>query len=204
MIINLLPNETRTNMTYARKNSALRRWAIYLILGLIGASLILVGGIFYITQNTKSLNTKTEKARESLIVQKIDETQKEVEQISNNVKLTNQVLSREILFSKLLNQLGSALPANSTLQQLQIDKLQGGITITAQARDIDSATQVQLNLQDPNNKIFEKADIENITCTASSQTSYPCTVQIRALFSKNNPFLFITPTTTKTTGGTTQ
>lgn len=204
MIINLLPSETRANMTYARKNSILRRWATYLIFGLIGGSLIVAGGLFYITQNTKSLNTKTEKARESLIAQKIDETQKEVEDISNNVKLTNQVLSREILFSKLLYQLGAALPANSSLQQLQIDKLQGGITITAQAKDIDSATQVQLNLQDPKNKIFDKADIENISCNSSAQSIYPCTVQIRALFSKNNPFLFITPTASKTTGGTTQ
>lgn len=194
MIINLLPTDTRRDMSYARKNNILRHWFIYMTFACLGAILIIAGGWFYITQTTKSLEQKTIKARDSLQAQKIDETQKQVEDISNNVKLTTQVLSREILFSKLLNQLGSALPANSSLQQLQIDKLQGGITITAQAKDIDSATQVQLNLQDPKNQIFEKADIENISCSADSKNIYPCVVQVRALFAKNNPFLFISPT----------
>lgn len=193
-MINLLPPESRKDMLYARKNSQLAKWLVYLIFALIGCVLIAIGGVLYLSQTTKSLEKQTAIARQSLQDQKIDETQKEIEQISNNVKLTTQVLSREILFSKLLTQLGSVLPANTTLQELQIDKLQGGITITALAKDIDSATQVQLNLQDPANKIFEKADIENIVCESEATKKYPCTAQIRALFSQQNPFLFISPT----------
>lgn len=192
-MINLLPSDTRQDMLYARKNNILRKWLFYMFAGLMGALLIVFVGVFYLSQTTKLLNEQTAMARDSLQVQKIDETQKEVEQISNNVKLTTQVLSREILFSKLLNQLGAALPANSALQQLQIDKVQGGLTIIAQANDINSATQIQVNLQDPNNKIFETADIENITCDPKPGDIYGCVVQLRALFSKDNPFLFISP-----------
>ena len=190
-MINLLPGETRKDLFYARKNSVLRKWFFNLIFALIGAVLILIIGIFYLSQTTKSLEKDIAKAKDALQAQKIDDTQKQVEQISNNVKLTTQVLSREILFSKLLNQMGAALPANTTLQQLQIDKLQGGLTITALSKDINSATQIQLNLQDPKNQIFEKADIENIICETELDKIYPCTVQIRALFAKNNPFLYI-------------
>lgn len=198
-MINLLPSETRQDMLYARKNSSLRKWLTYMIFALIGALIIVGVGVFYLSQTTKSLEKETTQSRDSLQAQKIDETQKEVEQTSNNVKLTIQVLSREILFSKLLNQLGAALPADTALQQLQIDKVQGGLTIIAQAADINAATQIQVNLQDPTNKIFEKADIENITCDPKPGDTYGCVVQLRALFSKDNPFLFISPTTS---GGT--
>ena len=192
-MINLLPFETRNNMLYARKNSTLRKWLTYLIFALFGAVLIVVVGLFYLSQTTKSIEQKTIESRQSLQAQNIEGTQKEIDTISNNVKLTTQVLSREILFSKLLNQLGAALPANTALQQLQIDKIQGGITIIAQAKDIDSATQVQLNLQDPKNKIFEKADIESISCDPTVSRNYPCIVQLRALFTKDNPYLYISP-----------
>jgi hypothetical protein len=52
---------------------------------------------------------------------------------------------------------------------------------------------VQVNLADPTNKIFSKADIVSITCSSSNALSplYPCTVNVRALFVTNNPFLFI-------------
>ncbi len=192
-MINLLPGETRKDMLFARKNTELRRWFIYLVSALVGVILIISAGLFYLTQTTKSFEEKTSAGKEALQAQNIDGTQKEIESISNNVKLTTQVLSREILFSKLLNQLGAVLPANAALSQLQIDKVQGAITIIAQARDINSATQVQLNLQDPKNKIFDKADIENISCDSDLKRVYPCTIQLRALFTKDNPYLYISP-----------
>ena len=71
--------------------------------------------------------------------------------------------------------------------------LLAGLALTANATSYTTATQVQVNLADPSNKIFAKVDIENITCTQGGSTDpqYPCTVQLRALFSNNNPFLFI-------------
>lgn len=110
------------------------------------------------------------------------------------MKLATDVLSREILFSKVLTQLGSVLPAETALQQLQIDDLKGGLTLSAGAENIAAATQIQLNLADPKNQIFEKADIENINCEGKDPSKpYACIVQIRALFMKDNPFLYIAP-----------
>lgn len=88
------------------------------------------------------------------------------------------------------------MPSGSTLQNLNIGKVDGGIDLQAAAKDYQTATQVQLNLADPANKLFEKADIITINCaTTSSSTSvssvYPCQVNIKALFTKNNTYLFI-------------
>jgi len=195
-MINLLPTNTRQNMLYARRNTALLKWASLLGFTLVGTVLIIGIGMVYLTQTTKSYQKRTETTKVALQAQNIDATQKQVDEISSNVKLATQVLSREILFSKLLQQLGSALPPDSTLNQLQIDNLKGGISLAASAKTIESGSQVQVNLADPKNQIFEKADIDSITCEPDDGTKeYPCTVQIRALFKKNNPFLYISGST---------
>ena len=83
------------------------------------------------------------------------------------------------------------MPPGSSLTGLNIAQVTGGIDITAGASDYNTASQVQVNLADPNNKIFSKADIVGINCASGSSGSYPCTVTIRALFAANNPYLFI-------------
>jgi Tfp pilus assembly protein PilN len=198
-MINLLPADAKQNITYARHNTKLLHWAIVLLIGIAGTAIIVVIGLFYITQSTNSYATQVEKTTAELNAQKLPETEKRVEDISGSLKLVVQVLSREILFSKLFKQIGTAIPAKASLTGLSISKVSGGIDLTAVASDYNTATQVQVNLQDPANKIFDKADIVNIACasTSTSDPRYPCTVSIRAQFAANNPFLFINTTGSK-------
>jgi len=124
--------------------------------------------------------------------QKYSQTKKQVSDISGSFKLVVQVLSQEVLFSQLLKQIAATIPPNAYLTGLNISQTKGAIDISAAATDYKTATQVQVNLADPNNKIFSKADINNIECGVNVQDpKYPCTISIRALFAQNNPFLFI-------------
>ncbi len=194
-MINLLPPEYKQDIIYGRRNAQLVRWTVSALISLFVTIALFSGGYFLLKQSAKAESKNAATAQAELQELKLDETQKQVEELSSNMKLTIQVLSKEVLFSELLKQLGASVPANVSLSGLQVDKLQGGLAINANATDVESATQLQLNLQDPKNKIFEKADIESITCSEQSESNYPCTVQIKALFSKNNPFLFITKNT---------
>lgn len=197
-MINLLPPQIQEDVGYARRNARLRRWCAGLLIGLASICLIIVFGLLYIHQTTQNTTQQIADAKTQLKTQKLEETQARIEDISSGLKLTIQVLSREILFSRLLQQIGNAMPPGSALNSLSINKLQGGIDLNAKAKDYQSATQVQVNLQDPANKIFSKADIVSISCNASgADANYPCTVSIRALFSKDNNFLF-----TKNNGST--
>lgn len=198
-MINLLPPAYRTDLVYARRNTQLLRWTIAACVSLLATLAILTGGYVLIQQNVKSESSKAEVAKAELQTLKLDETQKQVQEISNNTKLVTQVLSREILFSKLLKQIGSVLPANTSLQEFQVDKLQGGLSLRAGATDVQAATQLQANLQDPKNNVFEKVDLESISCSKQvAEAAYPCTVNIRVLFLKNNPYSYF-PTATKGT-----
>lgn len=192
-MINLLPPDVKQNVAYARYNTKLVRWATAFVAAIAGISVVVIIGLAYMRQSVASYTVQIAKTEEQLKVQKLDETQAKVEEISGSLKLVLQVLGQEVLFSKLIKQVGATIPANATLTDLKIGKTDGAIDLTAAASDYNTATQVQVNLQDPANKIFDKADIVNITCAAASTSNpkYPCSVAIRAQFAKNNPFLFI-------------
>lgn len=194
-MINLLPPDIQTSVGYARRNVSLTRWVAAMALGVIGIAVVYGVGILQIQQSTEAFQGRIINQKQQLGIQKFDETQKQTTDISNSIKLTIQVLSRQVLFSGLLQQVGTVMPSGSTLQNLTIGKVDGsGIDLQAAAKDYQTATQVQVNLADPNNKLFEKADIVTVSCSATLQQAnaeYPCQVTIRALFAKNNPFLFI-------------
>ncbi len=205
-MINLLPPEVREDISYARKNTLLLRWVALLIIVIIGIFIVVFMGQLYINQSSKSYASQIEDAQNALKVQKLEETQEKVKGISSSIKLAVDVLSRQLLFSSILRQIGAAVPEGAVLTGLSIDKVEGGIDLSAAATDYNTATQVQLNLQDPNNMIFEKADIVNVQCntpsgavnatTGVANTSqldilYPCKITVRALFAKNNSFLLI-------------
>lgn len=192
-MINLLPPEDKGTFSYAKRNTVLLRWCLVLLAGIAGTFIIVVFGLFYMNQSIKTFTVQNAQAQQDLKDNKLEETQKQIQDISGSLKLVVQVLSREILFSKLINQIGSVIPPNAILTDLEITDTQGAIDIKAVATDYNTASQIQVNLQDPANKIFDKADIQTISCTTNSTSNkhYPCTISIRAQFAKKNPYLFI-------------
>lgn len=190
-MINLLPPEIQQDYRYARRNSWLMGTVTLMGIGLAGIILISAAGVWYLNQAATTYTLQAAATQHTLEAQKQAETEKKVQEMSNSLKLAVQVLSKEVLFSKLLKQLGAITPNNATLSNLSITELTGGVDITARTTDYNAATQLQVNLGDPKNQIFEKADIVSITCGGTDSSRYPCTVVIRALFAKNNPYLFI-------------
>jgi Tfp pilus assembly protein PilN len=191
-MINLLPTDLKQHYIYARRNTRLRHWAFAVFMALIGVGIVTTGGMLYTQKSIDEYSAKVVAAQESLKAQKLEETRKHASEISSSLKLAVTVLQREVLFSKLITQIATVTPANVSLSDLNISNVQGALDITAISKDYDSATQLQVNLEDPANKLFTKAEIQNIQCQANpSNPQYPCTVTIKALFNKDNPFLFI-------------
>ncbi len=194
-MINLLPPDIKKSYRYAHANVKLVRYVIAFTIAFLGLALLSAGGILYLQHSTDNYRQQVAASQASLRQQDQTKVQKQVTEISNNLKLVVQVLSREVLFSKLLTRLGSVMPSNTILTNLSIVQTTGGIDISARTADYQAATQLQVNLADPNNKVFSKADIVSITCDNgggdAQSIKYPCSVVLRALFANNNPFLFI-------------
>lgn len=192
-MINLLPPQLKEDYGYARRNNSMLRIISAFGIGIVGLALIAVAGILYLQQSANAYASQAAEIEATLQAQKQEEVEKEVQDISNSLKLAVQVLSKEVLFSQLIKQLAVVTPSNVSLSGVNISEFGGGIDVSADAIDYNAATQLQVNLADPANKIFAQADIVSISCESgsSSPTKYPCKVVIRALFSADNPFLFI-------------
>jgi Tfp pilus assembly protein PilN len=192
-MINLLPPEIKSGYRYARRNVELRRWVVICLAALVGLAGLATYGLVSLHQSTNTYNNKIAAAETVFKQEKFSQVQNEVKDESNSFKLAVKVLSQEVLFSELIKHITTTIPQGADLMGLSINQTQPGIDISANATDYATATQVQVNLGDPANKIFSKADIVNITCTSANAVdpNHPCLITIRALFAPNNPFLFI-------------
>ena len=190
-MINLLPSEYGSSLRYSHLNAILRRWLAAATVACGGLVLILAVGWVYITQQNKNLAKNIDSVNQQLRAQDLAGTQKKAQAITNNIKIINQVLSREIRFSGLITQIGSVMPPGAVLSGLTLAKVDGGLDLSASARDYTSATQIAVNLSDPKNKIFDKVDIVNVNCSATSGSAYPCSASFRALFSKSTQSQFL-------------
>jgi hypothetical protein len=191
-MINLLPPELKEAYHYAHRNVSLVRWATACAISLVVLVAISTFGVILVQQTSRSYDQQIAAAQSLLREQQLDATELKVKDISGSLKLAVQVLSRELLFSKLLNRLATITPRKVILTDLNIAQSQQAVDITALTTDYTAATQLQANLVDPANTLFAKADIVTIACGTSGTTPlYPCTATIRALFVKNNPYLFI-------------
>lgn len=193
-MINLLPPEHKQTLFYSKRNRTMSRWVVALLIALIFSLVIIAFGWVYLDQSIKREAKAINETETALEEQDIEETTARIDEISNNTKLVVDVLSQEILFSKLIRQLGAALPAGTALESIILEELEGGLTIQAYATDFNSASQIQVNLSDPQNKIFKQADIEDITCSEnqeSTDSDYPCSVRLKALFADNNEYVYI-------------
>lgn len=196
-MINLLPPEVKKQYHYASLNTKLKGWITAAVIALIGVIVIGAAGLIYLKQISHSYDDQVAAAKATLQQQNIDGTRKKVNEISSDLKLSVQVLSKEVLFSKLLKQMATLTPPNTSLSSFSIAPSASALDIAAKTADYNAATQLQVNLADPNSKIFSKADIVSINCSGdTTDTKYPCTVTIRALLAKNNPYLFINSTRT--------
>ncbi len=197
-MINLLPYTSKQAITYAHRNTKLVGIIAGLCIGIIGIICVVVGGLLYLQQEASIYQDSIRTTETSLKQQNEQETIERVQEISNSIKLVVNVLSQEILFSKLLRQVGAQMPPNTVLQDLKLSsELSGALDLQIGALDYNSASQVQVNLMNSRGDLFEKADLVNVTCKQSgdnSDSTYPCQASLRATFNKDSDFTLLNNT----------
>jgi len=189
-MINLLPPDYTQQLKYQRLNAALTRWLAGTALAIGGLLLIIVIGSLYMNRQTANLNRNIAQSQQQLQAQHLAQVQKDAKEISGDIRVINQVLSREIRFSKLIPEIGGLMPPGTVLNSLTLTTVTGGIDLSAATTSNSAANQVAVNLSDPKNNLFDKIDIVNITCT--KKPSYPCTGNYRAVFTKSAQSRFLT------------
>jgi Tfp pilus assembly protein PilN len=204
-MLNLLPPEAKENINFARRNRTMLRTCTSLLLVVIAMGVVVFFGSMYIDRSKRSLQTSIDTTNGIIKTEKLEDVQKDYQNLSDGVKLIVSILQKEIRFSKLLQEIGSVIPNRAVLTSIVLsDKIDNALDLQARAIDYNTATQVQINLTDPNNKLFDKVDVNSVTCNPATtanttdetvdaivNAAYPCTITVRALFKKDASFLFV-------------
>lgn len=183
-MINLLPPNYASGIRFGRHNSYLRKWLIAAGLATAGLLLILGAGWLYLDHQAKLLKDNVAAVESQLLAQNLTGIQKDAQEISGSVKLINQVLSRQVRFSELVQEIGQILPPGTILSGLTLAKVDGAIDLSANTVDHESAARFAANMGDPKNELFDSVDIVSVKCTTSNN-QYKCDAVYRALFSKD-------------------
>ena len=190
-MINLLPPSYATSIRFGRRNAALRRWVIGTGLAILGLTLIMMGGSLYLDSQAKQLSRDIESIQSQLQAQNLSKVQSDAKELSGSIKLINQVLSREIRFSELIQEIGQVLPPGTVLSGLTLSsEVNDAFNLTANTTDHQSAAQLAANLKDPKNELFGSVDIISVTCKTSNNP-YKCDALYRVLFSKDTKIRFL-------------
>jgi len=190
-MINLLPTDYAGGIRYGRRNAYVRRWLIGMGLATAGLVVIFTLGWLYLDNQAKSLSRDVASKKQELVTQNLSRIAKDADAITSDIKLIDQVLSREVRFSDLIQEIGQVMPPGTILSGLTLkNKIDGALDLSANTRDQASAAQIAANLSDPKNELFSSVDIVTINCL-SGTSAYKCTATFRALFSKDakNRFL---------------
>jgi Tfp pilus assembly protein PilN len=191
-MINLLPPEQKQQISYARKNSQLLNWMIALTVLIIAIFTLTLVGQFFISQNINSLKAINQSVEQRIEQRGLANTQKEVESLSNNMTTVVKILKDHLLFSKIFDKIGSLLPPGTSLSGIEISSSESALELEFKSSTQDAASQVFINISDPNNGLFEKADLLNVNCPRSdiSRTD-PCITQVRVIIKTDSNFYFL-------------
>jgi len=191
-MINLLPPSRADAIRYGRQNSTLMRWLAGAAIAIGGLVVIIFSGWLYLNQESKNLQKSIDISAKQLQAENLTQVQKDAKEITGDITVINKILSQEIRFSELIQAIGNILPPDTVLGTLSLsNKVSGGIDITANAKYGNSVPQIVANLTDPANKLFSKADVVSVSCDSNPTHTYPCTIILRALFSKDAQSKFI-------------
>lgn len=189
-MINLLPPSHADAIRFGRQNTTLRMWLIGTLAAIGGLIIIVFGGWVYINQQEKGLQRSLDVTNQQLKAQNLAKVQSDAKEITGDIRVINQVLSNEIRFSDIIQNIGQLMPKGSVLGSLSLNKVTGSLDLSANTVDYSSAAQVAANLGDPRNGLFSKVDVLNLNCT-SNVPNYPCSATYKALFSKDAKTKFL-------------
>ncbi|MBP9812952.1 hypothetical protein H6794_00990 [Candidatus Nomurabacteria bacterium] len=197
-MINLLPYDYKQQIQYARKNKELVKWNLALGIAMLVIIAVSAAGTLYMYKTTKDYEKTVSQNTASLQDKKLEQDYQSMEKLSKDFKTVVDIASQQLLYSKILKAIAPLLPADTELNGIEITQGKQGVELKLNGQDQATLTQAFINISDKNNNIFEKADFNNVTCKEKSDgEKYPCSANIKGLFTKNSDFYFINSGSTK-------
>lgn len=186
-MINLLPYEEKRQIRASRLNSILMRYFVIMWLG--GFFVAAVFGTSYFSL----MNTKT--SAESLLTENQNKSsayssvQQQASQINANLSAANNVLSQQILYSKVLTGIAQITPQGTIIDKLTLSPSTFGTSISLQAYARSSDDALALKNAYQSSSIFSNVSIQNLSggsggSGGSPVAGYPVSIVLNVTINK--------------------
>ncbi len=196
-MINLLPPEAKQEAHYGRRNRKLVFIAGGICTMIVALGAITLFGQFYLSRSETQTKKSSRIVEQRIKDQNLEASQKSLETLDANFKTASQLLAKQILFSKIFPKLAEIIPKDASVRQLSISDSSTYLQFEIVAPTRAIANQGYINVSDPKNGLFEKADLLDISCTDATEktttdsASALCKVTVKALFRSDSPFLLL-------------
>lgn len=182
-MINLLPPETKSQITAARTNLLLLRYNVMLFIAVLFA-FAAVGFSFIYLANAKGNAEKTIAYNKSKVS---DYATVESEAASFRQNLTNakQILDNDVTYTKVILEISNLMPPGVILNNLTLDSAEFGkpTVFSAKAKDYEDTLTFKNALQQ--SSLFSDASIQTITATDEADTTYKLTFTLSVTIDKS-------------------
>jgi Tfp pilus assembly protein PilN len=169
-MINLLPPQKLANIRIARSNTVLRRYIELTLLSLAVILTALVVANYFM--NVQQANVQRIIDEDQKTIAELEPVQKEAKQFSATVNTIAGLLTRDVRFSTLLEQIGGVMPNGAVLTGIQYstDDLTAPLVISAQVENEQIAAVLLNNINASD--LFASAEIQSIN-SVEEESSTP-------------------------------
>lgn len=117
-MINLLGSEDKKQLRAARANVTLVRYYFLAFLLIVGSGLILAFGFYVAAQQQSTAEASLLKAEDD--TQDYAKVKSQSESFSNNLKVAKQILTTEVVYSKMITDIANTIPPDTILTSLSL------------------------------------------------------------------------------------
>ena len=212
-MINLIPENIRSNNRYSARNVKLLRYTLVSLFTML--AIVAITGLTILSMNRTENDLQKQSEQGALRIASYKSLQTQGQALSDQILTINSLLARQVTFSSLLPQIAQIMPPGAVLKEMNLStsdilpagtatKTSGSNTAGAQkpfvilaaVKDRTIAATLLENIKASKN-LFTDADIVSVSqaatgstdanATPSITTRYPYQVTINAYLKKINP-----------------
>lgn len=181
-MINLLPDETKKQISAARTNITLVRYIVFLGFAIVFLTLACSTTYFILVNNKAVAERIIENG--NLKTNSYSSVKKQADSLRNSLTTAKNILSQQTVYSSIITGIGATLPPGIILNELSLSNSTIGtpITILARARSVDDVTKLKANFH--NSTLFSNFSVISQATTTTDSSGYPVEISISLTINK--------------------
>jgi len=182
-MINLMPDETKKEIRAARVNVMLARYIFVIIAAFLFLVMLLAGSYVVLTQTKQSAQLLIDSNDTKAAV--YSTTKAQVDTLSASLSEARTILDQEILYSKVLANIGQQLPEGTVIGSLNITSANFSgtpLNIDAYAKTNEGAVALREKFQ--TSPYFTDIKLQSVTDGSTGINGYPVKVSLSLVMNR--------------------